>query len=564
MHRDLGPLRSRRTPGIVRGVNVVDLVHGFANLAADNPLLLLFSVVGVGAVLGALRWRGFALGPAAVLFVALAFSAYDQRLKLPLIVGQLGLALFAYTIGVASGSSFFATLRNGGRSLVLAIGVLVGAAGLTLAVGHLLGLSGPVLSGVYAGSLTNTPALAASLEQLKSSAPTVGYSVTYLFGVLGMLVAAAISLRTTLPVVDRVAPTGVGDQVPRLEQRTLRVDVDGLPTLDALEAKYGHKVVFSRVMHGDVPGHSGSLEVASHDVTPVIGDILTVVGDAGVVERVVDDLGHASSVPLVLDRSQLDFRHIAVSNRDVAGRSLEQLRLARRFGATATRVRRGDVDLLATDDLVLQLGDRVLVVARREQVAHVAEFLGDSERAASDLNPVGLALGLSLGLLVGLVTVPMPHRGTFALGVAGGPLLVGLVLGRAQRTGKVLWTIPFQASGAVNQLGMLLFLAYAGSNAGHALAQALSVAEGPRLLVVGFAVTGITAATMLLLGPRLAHIAGPRLAGQLAALDTQPAVLAYVNERTSGDSRVNLGYALIYPVAMIVKVVLAPIIGTIP
>lgn len=550
-------------------MNVVTLLHGFANLAADNPLLLLFTLLAVGSALGTIHWRGFALGPAAVLFVALAFSAYDERLKLPAVLGQLGLALFAYTIGVAVGPSFFAALRSGGRSLALVVGVLLLAAATTLGVGHLLGLRGPVLSGVYAGSLTNTPALAASLEQLKSAAPTIGYSVTYLFGVLGMLLAAGISLRTKVKPHGHDAEPGAQtgspeDAVPHLEQRTLRVDVPGLPSLVALEERYDNKVVFSRVMHGDVPGHPGTVDIASAATTPVVGDILTIVGDGDIVEQIVDDLGHASSVPLVLDRSQLDFRRITVSNRDVAGRTLEQLRLPRHFGATATRVRRGDVDLLATEDLVLQLGDRVRVVARRPQMAQVAEFLGDSERGASDLNPVGLALGLTLGLLAGLLVVPLPNDTTFALGMAGGPLLVGLLLGRLQRTGRVLWTIPYQASGAVNQLGMLLFLAYAGSNAGNALAKALASDQGPRLLALGFVVTGVSATVMLVAGPRLAAVAGPRLAGQIAALDTQPAVLAYVNQRTGADPRVNLGYALVYPVAMIVKVVVAPIIGTFP
>ena len=553
-------------------MSVVDLLHGFANLAADNPLLLLFTLVALGSMLGAVHWRGFSLGPAAVLFVALASSAYDERLKLPVTVGQLGLALFAYTIGVAAGPSFFGTLRSGGRALILAVGLLVMAALVTIGVGHLLGLRGPVLSGVYAGSLTNTPALAASLEQLKSSAPTVGYSVTYLFGVLGMLVAAGLSLRTRVRPdrsaapqdPDATAPSDRADELPHLEQRTVRVDVEGLPSLAALEEQYENKVVFSRVMRGDVPGRPGTVDVASDDVTPVVGDILSVVGDSGVLERVALDLGHPSSVPLAMDRSQLDSRRITLSKRAVAGRSLEQLKLPRRFGVTATRVRRGDVDLLATDDLVLQLGDRVRVVARRDQMERVAAFLGDSERGASDLNPVGLALGLGLGLLVGLLTVPMPRGGSFSLGVAGGPLLVGLVLGRLQRSGRVLWTIPYQASTAVNQLGMLLFLAYAGSNAGHALAKALGTDQGPRLLALGVVVTGLTATVMLLAGPRLAGVAGPRLSGQLAALQTQPAVLGYANERSGGDPRVNLGYALVYPVAMIVKVVLAPILGTIP
>jgi putative transport protein len=375
-----------------------------------------------------------------------------------------------------------------------------------------------------------------------------------------MLLAAGRSMRTT--PVDGGEPTAAGS-APSLEQRTVRIDVSGLPSLRELEQRYENKVVFSRIMHGDSPGHPGTIAVASDQAVPVVGDVLTVVGDGSVVDGVVRDLGHPSTVPLVLDRSQLDFRRITVSSREVAGRRLDQLGLPRRFGATATRVRRGDVDLLAADDLVLQLGDRVRVVSRRDQMGSVAAYLGDSERGASDLNPVGLAVGLTLGLLLGLVAVPLPGGGTFALGVAGGPLLVGLVLGRLQRTGPVLWTIPFQASGAVNQLGMLLFLAYAGSTAGHALAQAASSDEGPRLLVAGFVVTGLTGLTMVYVWPRVARVTGPRLAGQVAAVGTQPAVLAYANERAAQDPRVNLGYALVYPVAMIVKVILAPLIGTI-
>ena len=173
----------------------VDLVTRAADLLAGNPLVLLSLLLAVGSIFGAIVIGRFSLGPAAVLFLALALSAYDERLKLPAIIGQLGLALFAYSIGVSAGPSFFSALRTGGRVLVVVVGLIVGAAGVTVAIGHLLGLSGPVLSGVFAGALTNTPALAASVEQLHSEQPVVGYSVTYLGGVLGMLLAAALAAR---------------------------------------------------------------------------------------------------------------------------------------------------------------------------------------------------------------------------------------------------------------------------------------------------------------------------------------------------------------------------------
>ena len=264
---------------------------------------------------------------------------------------------------------------------------------------------------------------------------------------------------------------------------------------------------------------------------------------------------------LTLDRSSVDYRRVAVSNPKVAGQSLGDLRLRRRFGAVATRVRRGDVDLLATDDLVLQIGDRVRIVAERRRMSEITAFLGDSEKGAAAYSITSLSLGLALGVLLGELAFPLPGGGEFALGLAGGPLLVGLIVGRAGRTGPVLWSLPHGVASTLSQLGMMLFLAYAGSNSGSALADALGSPTGPRLLAVGVVVTVVTAATVIIGGRLLAGMYGPRMGGVLAGTQTQPAVLAYANETTKDDPRVNLGYALVYPAAMIVKVVVAPLLG---
>jgi putative transport protein len=531
-------------------------MRAIADLLAGNPLVLLAILVAIGSAVGTLTVRRFALGPAAVLFLALAMSAYDERLRVPAILGQLGLVLFAYAIGVSAGPSFFTALRTGGRVLVTVVGLLAVGAAVTLGFGHLLGISGPVLSGVYTGSLTNTPALAASLAHLHSELPIVGYSVTYLGGVLGMMLAAMVAARTTAPrdLPERTAPP------PALERASVRIDVDGLPTLSELTERYGGHVKFSRLMVGDEPGHPGHLDLPAGDYSPQRGDILTVVGDGQTVRRIIAELGHRSSVRLVADRSALDFRRVALSNRRVAGRHLGDLDLPGQYGVTATRVRRGDVDLLATDDLVLALGDRVRVVGPPDRIADTARLLGDSEREATDINPVGLFLGLALGLLVGLVQVPLPGVGSVSLGIAGGPLLVGLVVGRLQRTGPVLWSLPYSVSSTLSQLGMLVFLAYAGSNAGAAFVDALTGELGLRLLLLGAVVTLVVAAG-LLLTRRLSQTYGATLAGVVSGTQTQPAVLANANDLTGADPRVNLGYALVYPVAMIVKVILAPLLG---
>ncbi|MCX6431649.1 MAG: transporter, partial [Actinobacteria bacterium] len=387
-------------------MDVSEILRGWADLAAEQPLLLLTVIMAIGGAIGSIKIRSFSLGPAAVLFTALAFSAYDDRLKLPQILGVFGLALFAYVIGVGAGPSFFAALKTGGRALGVVIGALLIGALVTVLAGNALGLSGPILSGVYAGALTNTPALAAASEAWASDLPTVGYSVTYLFGVLGMLLAAVIGIKAA-PPRKALAPIVEDPLPPRLDGMTVRVETPNLPDLGTLSERYDHNIVFSRIMRGDAPGHPGDVDVATDDAIPMPGDILTVIGSQAVVDDFVTAVGHPSSVALTLDRSTVDYRRVAVSNPKVAGQTLGELRLRRRFGAVATRVRRGDVDLLATDDLALQIGDRVRIVADRRRMSEITAYLGDSEKGASAYSITSLSLGLALGVLLGELTFPL-------------------------------------------------------------------------------------------------------------------------------------------------------------
>lgn len=541
-------------------MNILELLHGLADLAAEESLLLLALLLAVGGAIGSLKIKGFSLGPAAVLFTALAFSAFDDRLRIAREVGIFGLAIFAFVIGVGSGPSFFNSLRSGGKALLAVVLTLLIAAGVTVGAGLALGIDGPMLSGLYAGALTNTPALAAATQMWDSDIPTIGYSVTYLFGVLGMLVAALIALKTK-PTKATLQADLEDPTQPQVASLTVRIETATAATLGEISAAHNGKLVFSRIMRGDTPEHPGKVDLATDDWVLQPGDIVTVVGDPAAIDEWVIEAGHPSTVGLTYDRSALDFRRIAVSNEAVAGVPLADLRLIRRFGAVATRVRRGDIDLLASDDLELQLGDRVRVVAAPHRLKEVARFFGDSEKAAQHFSLTNFGLGLAIGVLVGLIEIPIPGGGTFALGMAGGPLVVGLILGKLQRTGSLLWTLPLSASNTLNHLGMMLFLAYAGSNSGAALAAAIVEPIGWKLFVVGLAITLSAAFGHLFIGRYLGGLHGAKLAGAIAGAQTQPAVLAYANERSQDDPRVNLGYAMAYPVGMIVKVVVAPLLG---
>ena len=522
-----------------------------ADLLVDNPLVLLFACLALGSAVGAVRVRGFTLGPAAVLFAALALSAWDSRLELPLVVGSLGLAIFAYCVGIASGPSFFGALRHNLGAVVAVVGLLAASAVVARVVGRWLSLPSDVIAGIYAGGLTNTPALAAATERAGGApGPTVGYSVTYLGGVLLMLAVAAWVLR-------RDAPAGADDEpgaVETLVARTLSVEHTDLPALGDLAQTTEHAVVFTRIRHGDV------LEVARDDMHVEPGDLVSAVGRPDDVAAMSDLVGGPSDEKLTLDRRSLDMRRIALSNRRLSGRTVAELDLGR-FGARATRVRRGDVDLMASPAMRVHQGDRIRVIAPRDRLQEVSRHLGDSERGPGDLNPVGLSIGLALGLLLGLVPLPSPAGGTFTVGVAAGPLIAGLVLGRATRTGPVVWSLPYTASQLLQHLGILIFLAAAGSRAGGDLVDAIQGEQGLRIAVAGLVVTGAFALALVALAKGL-RLSGPRLAGLVAGAQTQPAVLAFAQERTDNDQRVDLGYALVFPAAMIAKIIIAAALVT--
>lgn len=513
-----------------------------ADVLAHNPLLLLFACCAVGSAAGAVRVRGFTLGPAAVLFAALAASAWDARLELPAELGSLGLAIFAYCVGIAGGPSFFASLKHHLGAVGAVVAGLAACGGVAYGLGRVLGIAPDVVAGAYAGALTNTPALAAATDRLGGGAgPTVGYSVTYLAGVVMMLAAAAWVLRRPLPPPDADSPP--------LVTRTVRVTHDDLPDLGELASASGAPVVFSRVKHGD------ALEVARDDMHVGTGDLVATVGPAPQVDALVERMGDPSDDEITLDRRGLDMRRVALSNRTLSGRTVGELRLER-FGARATRVRRGDVDLTAAPDMRLHLGDRVRIIAPRERIPEVSRFLGDSERGPGDLNPLGLSLGMAAGLALGLVPFPLPDGSHLSIGVAAGPLLVGLVLGRVARTGPVVWSLPYTAAHLLQQLGILIFLATAGSRAGGDLVTALSGGEAPRIALLGLVVTALACATLVAVA-RTFRLGGPRLAGVVAGAQTQPAVLAFAQERTGSDQRVAQGYALVFPAAMVAKILVA-------
>ena len=537
----------------------------------NNPLLLFFVVAAIGYPLGRIRIRGSSLGVAAVLFVGLAIGSIHPDLKLPEIVYMLGLATFVYTIGLASGPAFVASLqREGMRNNLLVIGMLVFATILTLIAQRMLHLKATVAVGLFAGSLTSTPALAGVLETIKQiqtgvgldqllAEPVMGYSVTYPMGVMGGILA--ISLLQKLWKVNYAdearnlnIPGAAGEA---LRRATIRVSWDGAEreTITELSRREKWDVVFGRVKRGDsflLPGPRGRLR---------LGDLVAVVGTESELERVAAVLGERCEEEIGLERSEYEYRRIFVSNPRVAGRQLGSLTLHERFGATVTRVRRGDDDFLPHDNMVLQPGDRVRVVARRDRMADVTSFFGDSYRAVSEIDILSFSLGLALGLLLGIVPIPLPGGITLKLGFAGGPLIVALILGTVERSGNLVWSLPYSVNMTLRQIGLVMLLAGIGTRAGYGFVSTFATEGGFSIFAAGAAITFLTALATLWAGHRLMKIPMNLLIGMVGGCQTQPAVLAYTLEQTGNDLP-NIGYASVYPVATIGKILLAQVLLT--
>lgn len=528
----------------------------FAYLA-DQPVLLLFLLIGVGMIFGHFKIKGVSLGAAAVLFVAIIVSAsaqmYGHDALVHPIIGTLGLAIFAFAIGINSGASFFKNLKSALAPIVAMVALYGVAATAAYFVGvKIFGMDIALVAGTFAGATTNTPALAAAGESSGDAATaTVGYSIAYIFGVIGMMIFAAIAVHVGKKDTDKPAP---------VTHRNVRVDRDDHLTLGELLSMMKRPVSVTRIRRGE----TGPIWIPADTDVLEKDDLLTITGDEEQLASMVALVGHSSSHSLRSDRSYLDFRRITVSKSAIAGMKISELNevLKEKFGGTCVRVRRGDSDLLAVPDFMIEMGDRIRVVAPTHSMKAISKFLGDSVKGLTDINPVALGLGMMLGIIIGELPILTPTGEYFSIGSAAGTLIVGLIFGRLGKIGPISTSLPNSSASVLAELGLLLFLAQAGTNAGVQISEAFSGGTWVQILLLGMLITLIMAAGLFIVMRYVFKMGGTKVSGLLGGAQTQPAVLAFANARTGTDPRVALGYALVYPVAMIGKILVAQILGS--
>ncbi len=527
--------------------------------SAELALLYLFIVAALGSWIGNIKVRGGGMGVAAVLFVGLAAGAIRPDIQIPKIITLLGLAMFVYSIGLSSGPSFFGSLRTRGAQNAGFALVTLTVLSLLAAVFHYLFDFNPAASaGLLSGVTTNTPALAGLLDAIQKQGGTevdpasqhavVGYSISYPMGVLGTLIAIVLARRWLR--ADLKAETQALRHEYPIEQNLVNLTVEitnpqitGIP-LRQLRQQHGWNVLFARHLH------QGELGLCHWETRFAMGDKVSMLGDEQDVHKVKEAIGRYSEPQLADDRTVFDVRRMFVSKPAITGQPVAALNIEEKYEALVTRVRRGDVDMLAGRDTVLELGDRVRVLARRADMPKLQKFFGDSYDSLSQIDLLSFGLGMGLGIMLGSVRFDLPIGITFSLGFAGGPLVAGLALSALRRSGPIVWTLPYSANLTLRQIGLMLMLAAIGINSGHTFVSTMSSGAGPLLFLSGAVVAILGSLIVLWIGRRLFRIPYILLMGMISH---HPANLGFANDK-AGNKLPTFGYALAYPLLLIGKI----------
>lgn len=516
----------------------------------SQPLLALFLTIAVGYLLGAVNVKGLSLGSGAVLFVGLAVGAATPKLVLPAMLGNLGLLLFLYGVGIAYGAQFFRGLSTaeGMKANLAALIAVASALALTLAAAHWLpAIDLPHALGAFAGAGTSTAALQAALAVFGTS-PATGYSMAYPIGVAVPIVLLGAYNAWRKPQLA----IGAAAALHLEEIEVAEFNVIGMTLVEAARnLPAGISIVAIRRGHHNL--------VINDTIRLERDDVLLVAGtDSAVLHDVATRFGPAHPGRIVHDRSDLDYERFFISSGKVAGLRLAALKLPAELHARILHLRRSDADLPLTPQRMLEYGDRVGVLAPRASFPALRALFGDSVRGTGEVSYIGIGVGVVLGLAFGAIQWPLPLVGHLSLGFAG-LLLVALLLGWRRRSGSLQWTMPISANLVLRNFGLTLFLAVVGISSGATFA-ATFADSGLLYLLLGSAIVAVIVIVTMVICLLVFRLPFDSVAGIVAGATGNPAILAFAN-RIAPTDRPDIGYAMIFPSMTVLKIVLVQVVG---
>ncbi len=517
---------------------------------------VLFLIISLGLVLGNVKFRGFSLDISAVIFVALALGHFG--FLVPTSFQHIGLLLFIFTIGIQAGPGFFDAFRKFGRQLLLVCVMLVSiAALLSYLLGKLFDIEPFLGVGLFNGALTSTPGLAAAIDITGSPLAPIGYGVAYPAGaVLAILVIHLLPMlfRIDMKKEDKQYQDQLAEEFPEVFNRNLVVENPNLDGKSLREIELGSMTgaVISRVMH------DGRTFTPVGNTRLFLGDVVKVVGNTASLQKASVMIGSESKQEIPL-ADTYEVNWVLVTNKDVINKSLQSLNLTAYYGGTITRIRRSGIDLSPNRTFKLRFGDKVLLACEKENMKKVMKLLGNDEKRLKETDFLPISLGIVIGVLVGLIRFPVFGLFEFSLGLTGGVLTSALLLSRIGKTGPVIWSMSGSGNQLLRKMGLLLFLAAVGTQAGAHMAETLTE-YGWKLLWIGIAITVLPMIITALVGRFVMKMNFSTLLGVIAGSMTSTPGLAAADARTDTDAA-SVGYATVYPMALVLMIVFSQILA---
>ncbi len=494
------------------------------------------------------------------------FGSLIKGITLPEFIYVFGLVLFVYCTALETGPSFFSSFTKQKAYInLLIIVLLVLSASSMVIMSKFSYISIYHAAGTFAGAHTNTPALAAVLEQIKkipsatslpdsSIAPVVGYGIAYPLGVL--IVIALFTVFSRFIPDEKEYDVQERRNKGSLQVKNLVINNPGICNVPYKEITAHHANGFT-ISRGIIKSH---LMVITPETTFSMGDVVVVVGDEkGLREAKTLFGGKEASIRLEQETSEIVAEKIFLSKKMWAGIPYQELHTLTKYNIAVTRISRGGIDMVVQPDTIFELGDQLTVVGESKSVALAKKEFGGDMKSLAEVNFVSLGLGIIGGILVGMVAIPLPTGGSFQLGNAGGPLVVGLILGFLGRTKSINWRQPQHVNYLLKEIGIILFLAGIGIRTGAKFGETIMTPLGLQILFLGACLTFGVTLIMIALCWKVFHIPWSGIMGIVSGMQTQPACLAYANQQTKSNSA-NIWYASVYPAATAAKILLAQLI----
>ncbi|EDU3345043.1 putative transporter [Salmonella enterica] len=547
-----------------------------SDIALTVSVLALVAFVGLW--IGNIKVRGVGFGIGGVLFGGIIVGHFVDQAGVTLsgdmlhFIQEFGLILFVYTIGIQVGPGFFASLRVSGLRLNLFAVLIVIMGGLVTAILHkIFAIPLPVVLGIFSGAVTNTPALGAGQQILRDLGTPVdlvdqmgmSYAMAYPFGICGILLTMwlmRLIFRVNVEAEAQKHESSLANGHSLIQTMNIRVENPNLNNMAIQDVPIlnSDKIICSRLKRDD------TLMVPSPGTIIQAGDLLHLVGQSTDLHNAQLVIGKEVDTSLSTRGTDLRVERVVVTNEKVLGKRIRDLHFKERYDVVISRLNRAGVELVASSDASLQFGDILNLVGRPASIDAVANVVGNAQQKLQQVQMLPVFIGIGLGVLLGSIPLFVPgFPVALKLGLAGGPLIMALILGRIGSIGKLYWFMPPSANLALRELGIVLFLAVVGLKSGGDFVDTLTQGEGLSWIGYGIFITAIPLITVGLLARIFAKMNYLTLCGMLAGSMTDPPALAFANNLHATSGAAALSYATVYPLVMFLRIITPQLLAVI-